>query len=271
MDAYREWVQNFQTALDARLPVPNPGKYKSSTPKSGAPVALLFSPHPDDEVITGALALRLQREAGARVINVAVTLGSNSARREERREELTNACAMLGWELEVLGWNAVTPDTAKRDPAVWQGWVSNIAHLIQRWQPHWIFYPHADDWHPTHRGVSKLVDAAYGKVGLKSPLYRIQTEYWQPQASPNLLVECAPDSLALLVAALCCHRGEIARNPYHLTLPAWMADNVRRGAERVAGAGQQAPKFKFGTLYRVEPELPAGWKAMMPSSVKFKD
>jgi hypothetical protein len=104
-----------------------------------------------------------------------------------------------------------------------------------------------------------LVEKALKLAKLPKPPYRVQTEYWHPLAQPNLLVECPPDLLALLVAALCCHQGEIARNPYHLTLPAWMADNVRRGAERVSGPGQPAPTFKFGSLYRVEPKLPTGW------------
>jgi len=270
MDAYRQLVQKYKEALEMRLPMPKPGMFQHPVAVPSAPVALLFSPHPDDEVITGALPLRLQHEAGIRVINVAVTLGSNSSRREDRRAELANACALLDWELEVLGWNKVTPETARRDPAVWQGWVSGIAQLIQRWQPRWIFYPHAEDWHPTHRGVHKLVEAALGKIGKNLAPIRVQTEYWQPHAAPNLLVECTPDSLAMLVAALCCHQGEIARNPYHLTLPAWMADNVRRGAERVAGVGQEAPKFKFGVLYHVEPELPAAWSAILPASAKLK-
>ncbi len=270
MDAYRQFVLRYSEVLDTRLPALKKGLPKPPAPGARAPVALLFSPHPDDEVITGALALRLQRETGARVINIAVTLGSNAARREARRAELQNACAMLGWEFEVLGWKNVTPDTAKHDPAVWQGFVNSIVQIIQRWQPRWIFYPHAEDWHPTHRGVSKLVETALGKAGLKAPCFRIQTEYWQPHTSPNLLVECAPDSVALLVAALCCHKGEIARNPYHLTLPAWMADNVRRGAERVAGVGHEAPKFKFGVLYHVEPGLPPGWHAIQAATMKLK-
>jgi LmbE family N-acetylglucosaminyl deacetylase len=270
MDTYRQFVQKYKDALDTRLSPPKKGVPKPPTPGPDAPVALLFSPHPDDEAITGALALRLQHEAGARVINVAVTLGSDPDRREERRAELQNACAMLGWEMEVLGWKNVVPELAKRDPAVWHGFVNSVSQIIQRWQPRWIFYPHAEDWHPTHRGVSKLVEAALGKVEEKSPSYRVQTEYWQPHTAPNLLVECAPDAVALLVAALSCHQGEIARNPYHLTLPAWMADNVRRGAERVAGMGHAAPKFKFGVLYHVEPALPPGWSAIMPVTMKLK-
>ena len=41
------------------------------------------------------------------------------------------------------------------------------------------------------------------------------------------------------------------RNPYHLSLPAWMVDNVRRGGELVGGQGGAAPDFTFATLYRL--------------------
>ena len=56
-----------------------------------APQALIFSPHPDDECIIGGLALRLQRQAGYRIVNVAVTQGSNKARQQGRWDELTQA------------------------------------------------------------------------------------------------------------------------------------------------------------------------------------
>lgn len=36
------------------------------------------------------------------------------------------------------------------------------------------------------------------------------------------------------------HAGEVKRNPYHLRLPAWMMDNVRRGSEVIAGPGSEA-------------------------------
>ena len=58
-------------------------------------------------------------------------------------------------------------------------------------------------------------------------------------------------TVADLVAALSLHVGEVARNPYHLSLPAWMQDNVRRGSELVGGQGGRAPEFTFATLYRL--------------------
>jgi len=266
MDAYRQFVRRFEEAFAVALPAPDLRDFpRPAPPAADAPVALLISPHPDDEVITGALPLRLQREAGARMVNVAVTLGSNPARREPRRREVENACALLGWELEVLGWTGLRPDDAEDKTKA-----AALADIIRRWQPRWIFYPHLGDAHPTHRAVSQLAQTALQRFPKSAPPWRIETEYWQPQPAPNLLVECPPATLALLVAALCCHQGEIARNPYHLTLPAWMADNVRRGAELVAGPGQPAPGFKFGTLYRVDPALPPGWAAILPASLRGK-
>ena len=58
-------------------------------------------------------------------------------------------------------------------------------------------------------------------------------------------------SLGDLITALTFHAGEVRRNPYHLSLPAWMADNVRRGAELVCGQGGSAPDFTYATLYRL--------------------
>jgi LmbE family N-acetylglucosaminyl deacetylase len=55
----------------------------SQKSKQSATVMIL-SPHPDDECISGGLALRLMHENGWHVVNVAVTLGSNKDRQKER-------------------------------------------------------------------------------------------------------------------------------------------------------------------------------------------
>jgi hypothetical protein len=78
----------------------------------------------------------------------------------------------------------------------------------------------------------------------------IETEYWAAMSTPNLMVESSVDDVADLVAATAFHAGEVERNPYHLGLPAWMQDNVRRGGEIVGGQGGAAPDFTFATLYR---------------------
>jgi hypothetical protein len=79
----------------------------------------------------------------------------------------------------------------------------------------------------------------------------VETEFWAPMASPNLMVESNIDDVADLVAALSLHAGEVRRNPYHLRMPAWLQDNVRRGTELIGGHGSAAPDFNFATLYRL--------------------
>jgi hypothetical protein len=70
-------------------------------------------------------------------------------------------------------------------------------------------------------------------------------------ADPNAIIEIAPNDLADMMAATTFHVDEVRRNPYHLSLPAWMMDNVRRGAEVAGGQGNAAPDFAFAVLNRV--------------------
>jgi hypothetical protein len=80
--------------------------------------------------------------------------------------------------------------------------------------------------------------------------FLFETEFWGQMANPNLLVEYGVEDVADLVAAVSFHAEEVKRNPYHLRLPSWMNDNVRRGGELVGGQGQAAPDFVFAQLFR---------------------
>ena len=219
-----------------------------------APKALLFSPHPDDECIVGGLALRLQRESHWHIINVAVTQGSRRERQTERWQELEAACAYLGFDLLATvpnGLENINLDYRNQHPTTWSAAVDVIANILQAQQPQLIFIPHADDWNRTHIGVHYLVMDALTALSADFRCFVIETEFWGAMRKPNLLVEIGINELADLTAALAQHRGEVARNPYHLRLPAWMIDNVRRGAEVVSGQGATAPDFTFGALYRL--------------------
>ncbi len=216
------------------------------------PHALIFAPHPDDECIVGALPLRLHAEAGWQVTNVAVTLGSRQERRAERLAELQAACEVLGFGLHLLsdeGFEQVKPEAATARTSLWQEQVAQVADLLRTVQPALVLVPHAGDGIPTHIGVHALVSEALAQARINTVV--AWTEFWATQAAPNLLVETGVTDTARLVRALSCHHGEIARNPYHLRLPAWMADNVRRGGELLAGPGEAPPPFGFATLYRL--------------------
>src|SRR3982751_792116 len=101
MNPYLEYVTTLERLVrdGKHFPLGGFPRVERPKPRPDAPRVLIFSPHPDDECIIGALALRLQREAGLRVINVAVTQGSNKARQSARWDELVAACEYLGFEL----------------------------------------------------------------------------------------------------------------------------------------------------------------------------
>ena len=224
------------------------------TPAAGAPSALIFSPHPDDECIIGALAVRLQREGGYRVVNVAVTQGSNKVRQAGRWAELSAACDYLGFELVQTvpgGLERITAATRQNDRAHWQAAVEVTAEILRERRPEVIFFPHESDWNSTHIGTHYLLADALGRQDQEFTCTIVETEFWGAMATPNLMVESTPHDVGDMMAALSFHVGEVQRNPYHLLVPAWMQDNVRRGGELVGGQGGAAPDFSFATLYRL--------------------
>jgi len=254
MHPYHRFVADFARLADEARALPLGGLAPAPRPQPlpAAGCALVFAPHPDDECLTGGLALRLAREVRMRVVVVAVTLGSAVARRAARREELGGACAFLGFELLSLGLERITPQSRAGDPSHWQAAVAEVAAILAREAPRVVICPHAGDAHATHAGTHALVVDALARISTAFTSYLALTEYWAALESPNLLVESTIDDVADLVAGASFHAGEMGRNPYHVALPAGMQDNVRRGSELLAGAGSVAAQFRFATLYRLE-------------------
>jgi N-acetylglucosamine malate deacetylase 1 len=216
--------------------------------------AMILAPHPDDEVVVGALPLRLKREAGLEIVAVPVTFGSKQERQAARKLEMQAACAVLGFryaEIASQPLHSVRPEIATEQPIIWQGMSQKLANLLLAEKPQFLFLPHRHDGHPTHIGVHRLAMNALAKLPQDFAVTLIFTEFWQPQADPNLMVGIAPADLELLVTALMAHSGEIARNPYHRRLPAFMIDSARRGEEIIGGFGVKGAITAFASLYQI--------------------
>jgi N-acetylglucosamine malate deacetylase 1 len=256
MNPYHTHVSRYLEILKAGKGLPLGGFEPANRPvlPPNAPKTLFFAPHPDDECISGGVGLRLLREAGMRVLNVAVTLGSKKSRQLERLAELQKACNYLGFGLLPTGPNGlerINPRTRQDDGHHWANCVRVIREIIEREQPKVLIFPHANDWNSTHIGTHLLVMDALKEISSAFECYIVENEFWGAMADPNLMVEISPADLADMMAATTFHVGEVARNPYHLSLPAWMIDNVRRGGEVAGGQGGAAPDFAFASLYRL--------------------
>ncbi len=256
MTLYHQLVGKYLELLSHGKSLPLGGFAPAARPviPPSAPKVLFFAPHPDDECISGGLALRLMREAQFRVFNVAVTLGSKKERQAGRLAELKNACDYLGFELITTGETGLERVNLKsrvQDGQHWAACVRVIREILERHQPHVLIFPHDRDWNSTHIGTFFLVMDALSQMPAGFECYLVTTEFWGAMRDPNLIVEIAPDDLADMMAATTFHVGEVQRNPYHLSLPAWMIDNVRRGAEVAGGQGNAAPDFAFAVLNRV--------------------
>jgi LmbE family N-acetylglucosaminyl deacetylase len=256
MNPYETFVADYVRMLEqgTKLPLGGQTPPKHAALPDTAPKALIFSPHPDDEVIIGGLALRLRRQLNWNVINVAVTQGSNKARQQERLKELTACCNYVGFGLMQTvenGLENVNLRCRTGNVAQWNRSVECIAEILKQHQPRAILFPHDGDWNSSHIGTHHLVVDALARPGNEFSCFTIETEFWGAMDTPNLMVESSEEDLVDLITALSFHVGEVRRNPYHVRMPAWMIDNVRRGGELVGGQGGAAPNFAFATLYRL--------------------
>jgi hypothetical protein len=149
------------------------------------------------------------------------------------------------------GLEAINVKTRTGSPDAWAVSVEAIAGILAEHRPAVVFFPHETDWNSTHIGTHHLLVDALARHDAGFTCHVVETEFWGAMATPNLMVELSVDDLAEMMTALSFHVGEVQRNPYHLLVPAWMQDNVRRGGELVGGQGGAAPDFVFSTLYRL--------------------
>ena len=239
---YRDYVQSFQELyLSAR------GAKEPTLPdlmdalREQVKRILILAPHPDDECLMAGLALRAKAEWGTEVYVLPFSYGSKLDRQAERKRELSHA-------MDRLEFTLIDP----RAP-LFQELDSNlILEALQSVKPDAMILPHEKDGHITHvRCAHAGMKAAQTYVHQdKTALSVYESEYWMAMDKPNCLVPLSAENLVELGEALLEHKGEVGRNPYHLSLPAFFMEQMRRGGEAVAGMGAKPRDFQFAQLYR---------------------
>jgi len=256
---YRKWLSYVESF--SRPYLEKSGLFRLSHPEPLAAAAeksggrlVICSPHPDDEILNGTLPLRLLQEDGVSVTDLVMTLGSDPARKKARFAELIAACRLVGFDLilveDPLAFDCLSPENEDEQ---WRERVDLLVDHFAALQPDLIQIPYDLDDHPTHKTVHRLVFKALRLYTEKydCSVLLLESEYWSSLVRPNLLVGISNEDLALLICALVRHQGEIARNPYHLSLPGRMMDTVRRGAELLDGYGSGNLDMIFAEMYRL--------------------
>lgn len=275
-DHRRQWLGYLTRLLQhvesgRKIPLgpsePSP-QLASKIPAALKPLRIAYcAPHPDDESLSGALALRLQLETGARVTVVAITLGRDEGQRQRRLRELESACSALGFNLVVPntphGLEDVNLQSRRKRRAHWLRNRKRLQMAFEEIRPDMVFAPHSDDFNSTHIGTHYLAVDALRQylVQKKRPAVMLaETEIWHAMNGPNLMLGISPQAVATQLVAACEHGGEMRRNPYHILHACRLMDNVRRGSEVVGGQGAAAQSYPFAELYRIR--FVAGNKAV---------
>ncbi len=260
-DEWLQYIEGVVKAIDAGRKIPlGPSAPPLIAPEEGLtkPGKVLYcAPHPDDEALSGALALRLRFDSGAQVTNVAITLGSDPAQRPRRLREVESACRAFGFSLVVPhhpeGFERVNETCRRENRDEWCEMVTALREIFDRELPDVVMTSHDQDFNTTHLGTHRLVMEALGEHLRRQrhdPVLLIETEFWHQIERPNLMLGLTPEFVAAQLVGVCEHGAEMRRNPYHLLHVCRLMDNVRRGSEVVGGQGAAAQPFVFAELYR---------------------
>jgi LmbE family N-acetylglucosaminyl deacetylase len=249
---FARYVESFATLYWTALGIPVGDLPALSTCVSFRPERILIlAPHPDDECLMSGFAVRAAETFQTKVAVIPFSYGSKIERRTERKVELARALSALEFELVETRGVPGSSGVLTRD---------ELHSALKKFQPDVVISTHPDDGHPVHMHSAELAKQVlqdYANAS-KQSIRWLQSEFWQSMQKPNLLIPLSSKHLAKMGSALLAHVGEISRNPYHLTLPAWAMEQVRRGSEmqvdesgmRVSGSAKA--KFVFGQLYRME-------------------
>ena len=169
---------------------------------------LHVSPHPDDELIGAPATLFALRDAGAEIVNLACSLGSDPAAAPVRRAELEEACRRAGFALRFGD-----PAAALRAEAF---------DLVVGPSPH--------DRHPAHVRAARQIAAA-------RPARWWMWAVWGWLAHPTTVVPFGEKRLAEICGALEAHTSQLERNDYRRLVTGRAMAATVLAAEQVFGFG----------------------------------
>lgn len=205
-----------------------------------AGTVLHFAPHPDDELIGAPATLLALRDAGWRIVNVALSLGG-SQQWDRRERELRRACENAGFELRIPAGIREIAHLGDGEVSSQERVAELIAPAIDEDRPALIVSPSRHDRHHGHEVVGRAVQdvlSARARRGETVPRWWMWG-IWADLPLPTVITEFDDARLREIVDCLSAYEGELERNPYqHLVAGRAMLNGVV-GYERAFGFGAQ--------------------------------
>ena len=180
-----------------------------STALPQARQALLFAPHPDDEIFGCGGTLLLLAEQGTAVSIVIVTdgvAGGDAAGLVEQRAAESRAAAQLLGLAEPVFWGLPDRGLAYGEPLI-----QRIAEAIVVADADLLLLPSATELHPDHQVLAFAGVEAARRLGDKRRV--LFYELSQPLPNPNLFIDISPVAGQKL-AAMGCFRSQLNEQPY---------------------------------------------------------
>lgn len=208
-------------------------------------MVLHVSPHPDDELLGAPAALMALRDAGHRVVNLAVSLG-RARDRGRRGDEVERAGRRAGFDVVI----ATPPVDISGDDDL-AGAELRVRELVADFlERHTdvkaIVSPSPHDRHHGHEVVARGVREAL-RAHPGAPAWWMWG-LWATLPFPNVLVPFDDDRRNEIARALAAHAGETARNDYERLVGARGAANAVLGAELVFGFGAASRGHAYAEL-----------------------
>lgn len=200
------------------------------------PTVLHLAPHPDDEVLGAGATLMALRDAGHRVVNLAVSLG-RAEERERREQEVMEASARTGFELVIHDPPLAISADDDLDAAQ-AALTRSLGELLAATEPGIVVGPSPHDGHHGHELVGRAARDALRALGDEAPRWWMWG-LWDDLPLPTLVSLFGSDRLDAVIYALEAHAGEIARNDFADLARSRAIVSRVLGAEKAFGYGAE--------------------------------
>jgi len=182
---------------------------------------IIFSPHPDDDVIgMGGTIIELVKN-GNKVLCVYITSGvsarnavkgdmSVEEKEKIRRTEAEQASKVLGTNIHFLSLPYFHGLTVKNEH------IEKVIKLLEKENPEVIFAPHKHERHPTHKASMSIVLRALKRCNLTNLNEIWFYEILSPIRTPNIIITFGEEAMEKKIEAIKAHESQIERRRYDI-------------------------------------------------------